>query len=72
MPVDVERSGGADRVAGLLDVEFAGVLPGTVIRHEVGVAARELSGQVPAGAFEELMHRLAGQRLRQRRAGGSV
>lgn len=61
--------GGADRVVGLLGREFAGVLPATVVRHEVEVAERELSGQVPAGALEELMHRLAAQRLRQR-AGG--
>lgn len=70
MPVDMERHGGADRVAGLLGVEFDGVLPRTVVRHEVGVAERELSGQVPAGAFEELLHRLAAQRLRQICAGG--
>jgi hypothetical protein len=69
MPVHLERRGGADRVADLLGVEFAGVLPRTVVRHEVRVAERELSGQVPAGALEELMHRLAAQRLRQRCGG---
>ncbi|GAA2565189.1 hypothetical protein [Pseudonocardia hydrocarbonoxydans] len=72
MPVHLERHGGVDRVAGLLGAEFAGVLPPTVVRHEVGVAQRELSGQVPAGAFEELMHRLAAQRLRQRCGGGPL
>ncbi|MBW0117196.1 hypothetical protein [Pseudonocardia abyssalis] len=72
MPVHLERHGGADRVAGLLSREFAGVLPRAVVRHEVGVAERELSGQVPAGALEELMHRLAAQRLRQRCVGGQA
>lgn len=70
MPVDLQRHGEVDRVAGLLGAEFAGALSRTVVRHEVGVARRELSGQVPVGAFEELMHRLAAQRLRQRRDGG--
>ncbi|GAA3230988.1 hypothetical protein GCM10017691_24500 [Pseudonocardia petroleophila] len=70
MTARIEEHGDVDRVAGLLGEEFAGALPRTVVRHEVGVARRELSGQVPAGAFEELMHRLAAQRLRQRRDGG--
>lgn len=70
MPVGLDPRNGADRVAGLLGREFAGVLPRTVVRHEVVVAERELRGQVPAGALEELMHRLAAQRLRQRCDGG--
>lgn len=71
MAVGLEAHGCADRVAGLLAQEFAALLPRTVVRHEVGVAERELSGQVPDGALEELMHRLAAQRLRQRYDGAS-
>ncbi|MBW0089425.1 hypothetical protein I4I73_10570 [Pseudonocardia sp. KRD-184] len=71
MPVGLDPHGCADRVAGLLDQEFAALLPRAVVRHEVGVAERELSGQVPDGALEELMHRLAAQRLWQRHDGAS-
>ena len=49
-----------------LAVEFTGVLPRAAIDAEVRVAELELRGQVPAGSLDEMLHRLAGHRLRER------
>lgn len=70
MPTKLAAHDGRRSVVDLLTAQFTGVLPGTAVIDEVALAERELTGQVPAGALEELTHRLAGQRLRQRcRAG---
>ncbi len=46
--------------------EFAGVLPPRTVQAEVESAEVELRGQVPPGSLDELLHRLAGHRLRER------
>jgi hypothetical protein len=53
-------------VARQLSVEFDGVLPRGIVEAEVAAAAEELRGQVPPGSLDELLHRLAGHRLRER------
>lgn len=40
-------------------------LPPAAVEAEVEEAVAELRGQVPPGSFDELVHRLAGYRLRQ-------
>lgn len=59
-PSTVDRSDVVRR----LTEEFSDLVPADVVRREVSVAARELQGQVPAGAFAEMLHRLASYRLR--------
>ncbi|WP_433555553.1 hypothetical protein ACQPWY_23940 [Pseudonocardia xinjiangensis] len=54
------------RVAEHLAAEFDGLLSQVAVEAEVEVAELELRGQVPAGAWEEMLHRLAGHRLRER------
>ncbi len=66
MPTKLAANDGRRSVVDLLTAQFAGVLPGAAVIDEVALAERDLAGQVPAGALEELTHRLAGQRLRQR------
>jgi hypothetical protein len=43
--------------------EFAGLWPRQVVEAEVAAADRELRGQVPAGAMDELLYRLVAARL---------
>ena len=59
-------AGRRDAVARRLSVEFDGVLPCVIVEAEVAAAEAELRGQVPPGALDEMLHRLAGYRLRQR------
>lgn len=49
-----------------LSAEFAGILPHVIVEAEVAAAEAELRGQVPPGSLDELLHRLAGHRLRER------
>jgi hypothetical protein len=51
-------------IARQLAQEFDG-LSTAAVEAEVEEAAAELRGQVPAGSFDELVHRLAGYRLRE-------
>ena len=51
-------------IARQLAQEFDGLSPAAV-EAEVEEAAAELRGQVSAGSFDELVHRLAGYRLRE-------
>lgn len=44
---------------------FRGFLPDPVVEAAVAKAAGELRGQVPPGAFDELLHRLVAYRLRE-------
>lgn len=62
------RSGGGrgSAVDRELSAEFDGVLPRVIVEAEVAVAEAELLGQVPPGALDEMLHRLAGHRLRER------
>lgn len=53
-------------VADRLAMEFEGVHPQVAVDVEVGVAELELRGQVPAGSLDEMVHRLAAHRLRER------
>lgn len=57
------------RVCEMLTIEFVGRLDERVVRSEVALAERELRGQAPPGAVDELTHRLAAHRLSQRCAG---
>ncbi|MHA6783288.1 hypothetical protein ACVGOW_20195 [Pseudonocardia saturnea] len=57
------------RVYDMLVAEFGGRLDEGVVRFEVALAERELRGQAPPGAADELTHRLAAHRLSQRCAG---
>jgi hypothetical protein len=57
---------GCRPVAEQLMAEFAGVLPVEVVEAAVRSAEQELRGQVPKDSLEELVHRLAGYRLRER------
>jgi hypothetical protein len=59
-------------VAEQLAVEFAGLLPRGAIYAEVEVAEHELRGQVPPGSLDEMLHQLAGQRLRECAEGTTV
>lgn len=59
-------AGRRDAVARRLSVEFDGVLPSVIVEAEVATAEAELRGQVPPGSLDELLHHLAGYRLRQR------
>lgn len=63
VPAGTERRRG---VVEELVADFAGVLPAPVVAAAVRDARRELHGQVPDGAMDELVHRLAGHRLRHR------
>jgi hypothetical protein len=49
--------------------EFSRTLSRAVVEAEVERAERELRGQVPPGALEEMLHRLVRCRLRQRARG---
>jgi hypothetical protein len=62
------RSGGGrgSAVGRQLSAEFDGILPRVIVEAEVAVAEAELRGQVPSGSLDELLHRLAGHRLRER------
>ena len=53
-----------DAIARQLAAEFDGIAPAAV-EAEVEEAAAELRGQVPAGSLDEMVHRLAGYRLRE-------
>lgn len=57
------------RLCDMLATEFVGRLDERAVRFEVAVAERELRGQAPPGAADELTHRLAAHRLSQRCAG---
>jgi hypothetical protein len=59
-------AGRRDAVARRLSVEFDGVLPCAIVEAEVAASEAELRGQVPPGSLDELLHHLAGYRLRQR------
>ena len=59
-------AGRRDAVARRLAAEFDGVLPCAIVEAEVAAAEAELCGQVPPGSLDELLHHLAGYRLRQR------
>ena len=59
-------TGRRDAVARRLTAEFDGVLPCVIVEAEVAAAEAELRGQVPPGSLDELLHHLAGYRLRQR------
>jgi hypothetical protein len=61
---------GRQEVARRLTVEFDGVLPRVAVEAEVEAAEPELRGQVPPGSLDEMVHRLAGQRLRERAGAG--
>jgi hypothetical protein len=65
MPTELD---GADRedVTDRLVADFAGAFPPVVVRTVVEDAKAELSGQVPMGSLQEMLHHLAGQRLRER------
>jgi hypothetical protein len=65
MPTELD-AGGRDDVADRLVADFAGSVPPVVVRTVVEDAKAELSGQVPAGGLQEMLHHLAGQRLRER------
>lgn len=52
-------------VARQLALEFDGVLSPFTIVAEVVAAESDLRGQVPSGSLDEMLHRLAGQRLRE-------
>lgn len=54
-----------------LSREFAPALAREVVAAEVAMAERELDGQIPAGAVDELLHRLVVCRLRLRTEGRS-
>jgi len=58
------------KVAEYLALEFDGLLSQVAVEAEVEAAELELRGQVPAGSLEEMLHRLAGQRLRERAGAG--
>ncbi|MDN5930516.1 MAG: hypothetical protein L0I24_05560 [Pseudonocardia sp.] len=64
MPDDDPPTSTRSAVARQLTEEFSGLVPADVVSREVADAARELRGQVPTGALEELLHRLAAYRLR--------
>jgi hypothetical protein len=53
-----------------LEVEFAGIVPPAAVGAVVRAAERELRGQVPPGSLDEMLHRLAGHRLRERAGAG--
>lgn len=57
---------GREGVVDRLVAEFGEVVPPFVVRAVVEDAEAELRGQVPAGALQEMLHHLAGQRLRER------
>ncbi|HYH30439.1 MAG TPA: hypothetical protein VD903_08645 [Pseudonocardia sp.] len=57
-------------IATRLALEYAGVLSPGAVAAEVRAAERDLLGQVPAGSLDELLHRLAGQRLAERVGAG--
>lgn len=73
MSTDVESpTGTLGQVCEMLVREFVGCLDERTVRFEVSSAERELRGQVPPGSVEEMAHRLAAHRLRQRcQASGS-
>jgi hypothetical protein len=60
-PIDPARH----EVVRQLSAEFHGVLSPFTIAAEVVAAESELRGQVPPGSLDEMLHRLAGQRLRE-------
>jgi hypothetical protein len=62
-PARAERH---EAIAHQLSVEFDGVLPRATVEAEVEEAEAELRGQVPPGSLDELLHCLAGYRLRER------
>ena len=53
-------------VAAVLEAEFARWADPAEIRRMVWAAADDLAGEVPAGALDEFVHRLARQRLADR------
>lgn len=67
-PAEVVGTGRGALVDRLAE-EMGGVLPRTVVEAEVAAAERELDGQVPAGALEEMLHRLVVYRLMLRASG---
>ena len=60
------RPGRRPEVAEHLAAEFADEVPVSAVEEAVRMARRELRGQVPPGAMEEMVHRLAGHRLADR------
>ncbi|MCX6464557.1 MAG: hypothetical protein NTW05_13355 [Pseudonocardiales bacterium] len=64
MPVRPPHTPDRNAVAARLAEEYAGLVPPDVVHREVAAAERELRGQVPPGALEEMLHRLAAYRLR--------
>jgi hypothetical protein len=61
---------GRREVARRLAVEFDGLLPQAAVDAEVEAAEIELRGQIPPGSLDEMLHRLAGHRLRERARAG--
>ncbi|HXV92678.1 MAG TPA: hypothetical protein VD813_05230 [Pseudonocardia sp.] len=67
MPAHLQSPHGRARaVAVRLAADFDGVLPLGTVEAEVEAAERELRGQIPPGSLDEMLHRLAGQRLAER------
>jgi hypothetical protein len=69
MQVPLDHTG-RQEVARRLTVEFDGVLPRVAVEAEVEAAELELRGQIPPGSLDEMLHRLARHRLRERAGAG--
>lgn len=61
----IEQDDYVSRLAGQLAREFGETVPRADIEEVVRVARRDLDGQVPPEALDELLHRLAHYRLSQ-------
>jgi hypothetical protein len=59
------QAGTPGAIARQLALEFDDVLPRVAVEAMVEEAAAELRGQVPPGSLDEMVHRLAGYRLRE-------
>lgn len=60
-----------DDISERLAAEFDGVVSPAAVRAVVRAAELELRGQVPAGSLDEMLHRLAGYRLREQGGEGA-
>jgi hypothetical protein len=63
MSVVDDRVRAVDREVGILLADLAGTVPADVIRDVVREVGKDLTGQVPAEALPEFIHRSAVQRL---------
>lgn len=52
--------------------ELHGRVPADTVAAEIDTAERELRGQVPAGALDEMVHRLVAYRLRGASTSGTA